>query len=196
MFRDTLRCAALVAGTVSLILVQSSFELAPSAQVPAPLRVDLLWQSTSGGLSVWEMDGTTRIGEGGLTPSQLADANWKMVGSGDFNGDSQHDLIWHHQTNGSLAVWFMNGSTMTSGEALVPGVVADTNWKVRAVGDLNNDAKPDLIWQNQSTGYISAWLMNGKTQTSGPLLYPTPIDVNWHVVGVGDTNGDQLSDLL
>ena len=32
-------------------------------------------------------------------------------------------------------------------------------------------AKPDLIWQNQATGQLYYWLMNGVTMQSSDYLY-------------------------
>jgi hypothetical protein len=44
-----------------------------------------------------------------LTPQALADANWRIVGVGDFDKNGQTDLLWQNRTNGQTAVWYMNG---------------------------------------------------------------------------------------
>ena len=78
----------------------------------------------------------------------------------------------------------MIGTTLMSGTLTSPGQVPDTNWKIRAVGDLNTDGKPDLIWQHIVDGRISVWLMNGLTLIDGTLLSPSQVaDTNWHIVG-------------
>ena len=120
---------------------------------------DLIWQHEgSGAVSVWLMTGT-RLRDGRLmTPSVVPDTNWRIVGAGDLNGDGHADLVWQHQTNGLISVWFMNGTVLGSGVLLSPGQVVDTNWKIRAVTDTNNDGRPDLVWQNQATGFLSIWL--------------------------------------
>ena len=38
---------------------------------------------------------------------------WKIVGTGDFNGDGKSDILWQ-DTSGNVAIWFMNG-TQASG---------------------------------------------------------------------------------
>jgi len=147
---------------------------------------DLIWQHEgSGAVSVWLMTGT-RLRDGRLmTPSVVADTNWRIVGAGDLNADGQADLIWQHQTNGLISVWFMNGTVLRSGVLLSPGQVVDTNWKIRAVTDMNNDGRPDLVWQNQATGFLSIWLMNGTVRIGDGLrLNPAGVtDTNWQIVG-------------
>ena len=91
----------------------------------------------------------------------------------------------------------MDGRAQISGQALSPAQVPDLNWKVRGAGDFNGDFKPDLIWQNEATGQISTWLMDGTTRRDGLLLSPSVVeDTEWRIVGVADFNRDGHSDLL
>jgi hypothetical protein len=58
------------------------------------------------------------------------------------------------------------------------------NLKIRAVGYVNGDQWPDIIWQNQSTGLLSAWLMNDSQRVSEVPLSPDRVaDPNWLIVG-------------
>ncbi|HTZ40929.1 MAG TPA: VCBS repeat-containing protein [Syntrophales bacterium] len=94
-------------------------------------KPDILWQhQTTGQMNVWFMNETAMTSSTLLTPSSVGDTNWKVVGFTDFNGDGHPDLVWQHQTAGTIAVWFMNGTTMTSSTLFIPGVVSDTNWKI------------------------------------------------------------------
>jgi len=77
------------------------------------------------------MNGTTMTTSVWLTPSVVADTDWKIVGVGDFNADNKPDLVWQHQAAGSIGVWLMNGTSMTTSVWLTPSVVADTDWKIR-----------------------------------------------------------------
>ena len=114
---------------------------------------------TQGLISVWLMNGTTAVEGRLLTPGNVADTDWRIVGSGDFNRDGYADLVWQHRVSGQASVWFMNGTTRIS--VLLTPAVVDTNWQILAVTDLDSDGQPDLVWQNVSTGYLAAWLMNG-----------------------------------
>jgi len=130
------------------------------------------------------MNGTTLVDGRLLSPSTVSDTDWRIVGSGDFDGDGNADLVWHHQVTGQASVWLMNGTTLVSGTLLSPAGVTDTNWQIRAVTDLNGDAQPDLVWQNIATGYVAAWLMNGTTLVEGVYLSPSVVaDTGWRLAG-------------
>ena len=145
---------------------------------------DLLWHhQTDGRIALWLMNGRSQRSGTLLSPSAVPDVGWQIAGSGDVNRDGHRDLIWQH-VDGRLAVWLMNGLTLMSGVPLTPSGVADTNWKVRAVGDINGDGHVDLIWQHRVSGAISTWLMNGLQMVAGQALNPGAVpDTNWQIVG-------------
>ena len=132
---------------------------------------DLLWQHSDGRLAVWKMQGSwTNLSGDPLGLGQLPDPRWQLVASSDFNCDDHPDHIFQHQGDGRLAVWLMNGHAVVTGFALSPARVPDLNWKVRGAGDFNGDFRPDLIWQNEVTGQVSVWLMDGTTRREGGFV--------------------------
>ena len=44
--------------------------------------------------------------------------DWKISGTGDFNGDGKADVILTNTTTGERAIWMMNGTTIVSGTYL------------------------------------------------------------------------------
>ena len=147
-------------------------------------RADLIWQHEgTGHLAMWRMSGLTVLEGVPLQPEQVADLGWKIVGAADFDSNGRRDLLWQHQ-DGRIAVWFMKGTAMVSGMPLGPGQVADTDWKIRGVGDINGDSRPDLIWQHATDGRLAAWLMNGLQLIDGTPLTPSAVpDTKWRIVG-------------
>ena len=106
------------------------------------------------------------------------------MGVGDFNADEKPDLVWQHQSSGSIGVWFMNGVARLSYTTFTPAWAADPNWKIVGVGDFNADGKPDLVWQHQSSGSIGVWFMNGVARLSYTTFTPAwAADPNWKIVG-------------
>jgi hypothetical protein len=61
-------------------------------------------------------------------------------------------------------------------------------------GDFNRDGKPDLIWQNNSTGQRAVWVMD-RANWVGERWLPT-ISPDWRIAATADFNYDGLSDLL
>jgi hypothetical protein len=82
----------------------------------------LIWQNElTGQIGAWKMGGygtirrRDRLDGQLLTPSEVPDTNWRIVGIADFNLDGQTDLLWQHQTSGLIALWYMNGLTKIEG---------------------------------------------------------------------------------
>ena len=168
------------------------------ADVNGDGKADIIWQNISNGtLATWFIDGVTVVGTEFLSISQVTDLDWRIVGSGDVNGDGYADVVWQHQTQGSLAVWFLRGSQVISTQFLSIDRVADTNWKIRGVGDTNGDGKADLIWQHQTEGWLAVWFMNGTQVLATQFLSVNRVtDTDWQVAAAGDTNGDGKADII
>src|SRR3954453_12822380 len=62
----------------------------------------------------------------------------------DFNDDMKSDIVFQH-TNGSVAVWTMNGTTVT-GRTMLPS--PGEGWTAIDTGDFEVNWRPDLIYQN------------------------------------------------
>ena len=73
------------------------------------------------------MDGTNCTTGTYLNPASV-DPSWNIVGTGDFNGDGQTDILLQH-TSGWLAIWYMNSTSLIGGEFLKPAQV-DPSWRV------------------------------------------------------------------
>ena len=56
-----------------------------------------------------------------------AGSNWHKIGSGDFNADGKADILWQN-TDGTPAVWLMNGTSLISGANV--GFDPGSNWHV------------------------------------------------------------------
>jgi hypothetical protein len=153
---------------------------------------DVLWHSsTSGSVAIWLLDAA---GVPTYTPvSQVSDLDWQIDGVGDFDADGHADIFWRHAGRGANAIWLMDGATF----GYVPtATVSDQSWQVVGSGDFNNDGKADLLWRNlaPADGKIAIWRMDGAAVSYLPLSRVS--DLAWKIAGVGDVNGDGLSDLL
>ena len=68
----------------------------------------------------------------------------------------------------------------------------------RSAGDLNADGYVDLLWRNQQSGALQAWLMRGTALTQPVSLSSAPpmTDANWKIVGTNDFTGDGTADIV
>ncbi|MBI2948295.1 MAG: tandem-95 repeat protein, partial [Verrucomicrobia bacterium] len=156
---------------------------------------DLLFQDNDGFLATWLMSGTTLSSAGFTLPSNVGDAAFRVVTSGDFNRDGSDDIIFQH-TDGTLAIWFMSGTLQNSAALINPSNPGDSRWRVVGSADLNRDGKLDLVFQH-GDGTLAVWYMDGTSLSSAALLSPaSPGDAKWKVVGVGDLTGDGREDLV
>ncbi|APV50536.1 hypothetical protein BWI17_13045 [Betaproteobacteria bacterium GR16-43] len=107
----------------------------------------------------------------------------------DFDASAKSDILWRH-TDGTHAIWLMDGTTIASSANIFP---AGTAWQVAFVTDLSGDGKSDLVWQNPD-GRVTVYLMDGLTAPTKVNLFAAA--AGWTVSAVGDLNGDGKADLL
>jgi hypothetical protein len=156
---------------------------------------DLVWRNSSTGASaVWLMNGASPSAGSGATNLQFQNNSFSCAGVGDFDGNGKADIVWRNTTTGQTIMWLMNGVNAVSGSGEFANVPPP--WQIVGVGDFNGDSKSDLLWRNTSTGQNSIWLLNTLTVLAGSGETNQIADVNWHVGGVGDFNGDGKSDIL
>jgi len=166
-------------------------------------KSDLVWRyyGTGGYNCIWltgNAQESTIIDDPRLDPRAAAlgdetDIDNKIVGTGDFNGDGEEDILWRNTADGDNTVWLMTGTTY-GGTASLP-VETNLSWDICATGDFNNDGKIDILWRNRTDGSNKAWLMNGTTRLGEVSLSPDT-DGDWDIVGAGDFDGDGKADIL
>jgi V8-like Glu-specific endopeptidase len=139
--------------------------------------------------ALWQMDGTSVIASAKVNPNP--GPSWTLVGTGDFNGDGQSDLLWQN-TSGQAAIWEMDGTSVITSAKVGPN--PGPSWKVVGTGDFNGDGNSDLLWQN-TDGQAAIWEMDGTNVIDSEKVGPNP-GPSWKLVGTGDFNGDGKSDLL
>lgn len=158
---------------------------------------DILWRNRDGTIAVW--DGTPS----GFTQSSYVDSSipstTAIVGAGDFNGDGHDDLLFR-DADGSISAEPSNGSRFQIGydSSYNHGSIS-TSWLVEGVADFTGDGKADILWRN-TDGSLSTWNAIGSSTQGTDFRenswFHGPIDRSWHVVGLGDFNGDGLADIL
>lgn len=152
--------------------VSKDWEISAVGDFNGDGQSDILWRRTSDGLlAQWIMNGTAY--QSARYVGQMRDPNWQIVGTGDFDGLGPcDDIVWHNRSNGTLAVWNMNGTSMVSGRYI--GILSDLNWSVNGIADFNGDDRPDILWYNRVTGATAAWHMVNQQYAGSSYLTTAP----------------------
>ena len=183
-----------------------SWSVAATTDFNGDGHADVLWRSNNGSLALWQMNGSVISSSSGVSFQGKAvapDQSWSVAGTGDFSGDGKSDVLWRQDSSGALALWTMNGSTITSSAGLTyhgKAVTPDASWSVAGIGDFDGNGDADILWRQDSSGSLAIWSMNGATVKSGAnLLYQGNLinpDASWSIAGVGDFSGDGNADIL
>lgn len=166
--------------------VASGWTIRGVADVNGDGKADLIFEHNDGSLAVWFMNGVNATAASFLSIPKVGDPNWIIAGAGDVNGDGKADIVWQNKANGGLGVWYLNGAAVIDTKMLSVPTVSSLSWKIHGVGDVNLDGLADLLWQNETTGEVAVWYLNGYVVLGGQLLsIPNVGDLSWNMVGPG-----------
>jgi hypothetical protein len=128
------------------------------------------------------LNGVT-VADRALLTVRLLDANNQIAAAGDVNGDGKPDLLIQNAASGAVTAWLMDGITRIGVRAIASDASAIPAWHLRVATDVDGDGNTDLIWENQDTGQLAVWLMQGTTVVSPQLLTPNSVpDPAWLLV--------------
>lgn len=145
-------------------------------------RDDMLFLNrVSGQMVAWLMNGSEIEDSGLLLNGAVISGDpgiFSFVGLGDFNGDSNLDMLWRSKASPDLVVWQMNGKDIdlpNSGYVrlnsqnvnfLTPNLQIVTRNNLpgeRRLVDFNSNKQADVLFRDTSTGRLILWEMNGRT---------------------------------
>jgi hypothetical protein len=156
----------------------------------------LFYNATTGQVVIWLMDGVAVKAGGTGSPGTLPDLNWKIQGTGNFDGVNGADILWRHKTTGRLNVWLIGPTGKTRLSSASPGLLAPA-WKIKKVVDFDNDGKADILFYNATNGQVVIWLMNGvAVKASGTGSPGTLPDLEYQIEDTGNFDGLNGPDIL
>jgi choice-of-anchor C domain-containing protein len=119
----------------------------------------------------------------------------------DVTGHSLTDLGWETReilnlqaSSATMRLRFVSNTIPGVGPTL-DNVVLEPIPPLNPDLDFNNDTKPDILWQNFSTGDVTCWLMNG-VSILGYGSIASAIPTEWRIVATADIDGDRKPDFI
>ena len=154
---------------------------------------DILWHNQwTGDVGVWLVKNDRAIDWMGL--GTMSPSTWEAVGIGDFDGNGISDVLWQNQSIGTVGAWLVNNSGGGfTWQGL--GTASASIYKVGGIGDFNADGISDVLWHNQSTGTVGAWIVSSSGGISWLGLGSASAGI-YKIAGIGDFNADGISDVL
>ena len=158
-------------------------------------RVDIMWRADDGTVTNWLGTATGGFSDNWNNFNIHADANWQIIGTGDFNGDGRADILWR-ATDGTITNWLANQNGGFTGNWNNFNTHADANWQIIGTDDFNGDGISDLLWRS-TDGTITNWLGQANGGFTGNWNnFNIHADASWQIIGSGDFNGDGRADIL
>src|SRR5262245_20886603 len=76
---------------------------------------------------------------------------WSIAGTGDFDGDGDGDVLWHH-AEGAVLTWELEDGQHVANHALP---TATGLWQIAGTGDFDGDGDDDIVWRHPEGGVVT-----------------------------------------
>jgi hypothetical protein len=166
------------------------WQLMGAGDVDGDARAELLWQAEyewDWNFGYWSMAGDTIRRQA----SYVMFPGYRVVATGDFNGDYRLDIVWRSGTSNTYRMWLSAAPGFTGRAIIGPGA----GWELAGTGDVDNDGKSDLVWRlpRQVVANFRYWLMDGATRVGQKSFTQ---DSAYQVVAMGDYDGNGMLDVV
>jgi hypothetical protein len=158
-------------------------------------RDDILWRNDNGKITDWLGNASGGFTGNIANADNSVTAAWEVIGTGDFNGDGRDDILWR-KDDGTVTDWLGLANGGFIGNLGNARNSISAAWQVAGTGDFNGDGRDDILWRNTQTGTVVDWLGQANGGFAGNAGSANNASASWHIIGVGDFNGDGRDDVL
>ena len=156
---------------------------------------DVMLRRDDGVWVYYPLDGSRVIVEERGWANMTRKLDWRVVGVGDFNSDGRDDILMR-RTDGAWIYYPMNGRRVIAEERGWTNLPRNVDWRMAGTGDFNGDGRADVLLRHID-GAWQVYSMNGRRIVAGQSTRTLlPDDLNWHLAGIGDFDGDGRDEVL
>ena len=155
---------------------------------------DILMRHDAGAWHYFAMDGR-KVRSGSGSASIFRHLDWELRGTGDFNGDGREDVLLRGQ-NGSWYYVLMDGRRNIATNCCRVPLTRSAQWRFEGVGDLNGDGNDDVVLRHNDGRWYYYGMAGPPAIVDERGSLPLPREHAWHLVGLGDLNGDGTDDVV
>ena len=142
---------------------------------------DILWREDGGQLTDWLGTASGGFTQNSASFSEFVVNDWNVIATGDFNGDGHDDLLWR-EASGQLTDWLGTATGGFTQNSANFSELVSVQWSIAAVGDYNGDGRDDLLWRQDSTGWMTNWLgTSAGAFTANSANFSTGADTSWQI---------------
>ena len=177
-----------------------NWRLAGSADFDANGTPDLVWQDNASRQVIvhYYSGGPKPVNEGWKHLNATGIPGWTVAATADFDANGTPDLVWQHDATREVSVHYYGGdkgAVMQNWAVVNPGI---KGWRVMAVGDLDSNGTPDLIWQDDKARTVTVHYYGGARGAvlQGWKLLNGSGGTGWTVVGINDFDANKTPDLV
>jgi Ca2+-binding RTX toxin-like protein len=102
-------------------------------------RSDVLWRHDNGSFTTWLANASGGFVSNDANSWNGVPTEWRVVGTGDFNGDGRDDVVWR-RTDGAFTEWLAQGNGSFTSNDAHGWTVLPNSWQVDGVGVLGQPA--------------------------------------------------------
>ena len=153
-------------------------------------RDDILMRRTDGAWIYYPMNGRRVVAEERGWANLPRDPDWRMAGTGDFDGDGRADVLLRHR-DGQWRSYAMSGRRVATrqGTQDLPEALA---WRLLTVGDFDGDERADVLLRHAD----GRWRYQAVAVGAAARVVEYQGDWEWRFAAGGDFNGDGADDVL
>ena len=143
-------------GANTSLFFTTDWKIASTGDFNGDGYTDILLRRDDGWVTNWLGTANGGFTNNGANTALFFTLDWKIVGTGDVNGDGRDDLILRRE-DGWITDWLAAANGGFTNNGANTALFLSTDWTISSIGDFNGDSREDILLRH-SSGWLTDWL--------------------------------------